>query len=215
MKVINAIEYQKACLRTAGAETGEELLLNGILGLSGESGEVADLYKKHRFQGHDLDKEEMVNELGDCMWYIAVIAESLGVTLEDIMQANILKLEKRYPEGFDPQRSVNREDEKEDLSVINDSEETDEEKQILRRLYEDGYLWIARDDDDGISDYGMLVAFKEKPVRDPRSDVWEMSASAKPHGYTEDIPRDILSSVQWYNAEPTLISELLEIKEED
>lgn len=193
METINAIEYQKACLRTAGTETGEELLLNGVLGLSGESGEVADLYKKHRFQGHDLDKEDIINELGDCMWYLAILAESLGVTLGDVMQANILKLEKRYPEGFDPERSVNREKE------INDYE-----KQILTCLREKSYEWIVRDND------GTLVAFKQKPPKEPGSEIWGVPYDS----YTENIPRHILNSVQWADSEPTNIAKLLRIKEE-
>lgn len=97
-------EYQKLALRTAT----ENLILNGVLGLCGESGEVADVVKKHKFQGHDLDKERIIEELGDVCWYIATMAKGLDVDLETVMKLNIEKLQKRYPEGFDPKKSIDR-----------------------------------------------------------------------------------------------------------
>lgn len=78
------------------------------LGLTGESGEVADMIKKHLFQGHDLDKRHMANELGDIAWYIAVAAQVIGYDLDTIFQMNIDKLRIRYPDGFNPERSVHR-----------------------------------------------------------------------------------------------------------
>jgi len=103
-------EYQQAALRTASSMEPEDLILNGALGLCGESGEVADVVKKHKFQGHDLDKQKIIKELGDVCWYIAIMAEGLGVDLETVMQLNVDKLRNRYPEGFDPDRSINRKD---------------------------------------------------------------------------------------------------------
>ena len=95
-------EYQTAALRTAQTDklTANELLLNSALGLCGESGEVADLAKKHRFQGHDLDFEHIAKELGDVAWYLAVGAYSIGYDLEAILQMNVDKLKARYPDGF-------------------------------------------------------------------------------------------------------------------
>ena len=78
------------------------------LGLAGESGEVADMIKKHLFQGHILDREHMARELGDIAWYIALGAELIGYDLESILQMNIEKLLERYPDGFDPERSIHR-----------------------------------------------------------------------------------------------------------
>jgi len=103
-------EYQKLALRTASSMEPEDLILNGALGLCGESGEVADVVKKWKFQGHDLDKQKIIKELGDVCWYIAITAEGLGVDLETVMQLNVDKLRKRYPEGFDPDKSINRKD---------------------------------------------------------------------------------------------------------
>ena len=98
-------EYQRLAMRTASNEDG---LLNGALGLCGEAGEVADIIKKHKFQGHELDKQEVAKELGDICWYIARICTEIGVSLEEVMQCNIEKLRKRYPNGFDADRSINR-----------------------------------------------------------------------------------------------------------
>ncbi len=111
---ITANEYQKLALRTANTEVmkdSNEKIINGILGLSGESGEVADHIKKFKYQGHQLDKDYLAKELGDICWYIALLADGIGFDLSTIMQMNIEKLKKRYPEGFDSNRSLYREDE--------------------------------------------------------------------------------------------------------
>ena len=105
-------EYQKEALRTANGANGEfPMILNGVLGLGGESGECLDIVKKCLFQGHGLDKEHLAEELGDVAWYLAVSAHALGYDLETILQGNVDKLRKRYPEGFDPERSLNRDGE--------------------------------------------------------------------------------------------------------
>lgn len=103
-------EYQKAALRTASGMNHENygMLINGALGLCGESGEVADIVKKATFQGHELDKQHIAEELGDVAWYLAVSAHAIGYPLETIMQMNVDKLMQRYPDGFDPDKSVNR-----------------------------------------------------------------------------------------------------------
>lgn len=103
-------EYQKLALRTASTLEPDKLVLNGALGLNGESGEVADHIKKHLFQGHELKKEHLAKELGDICWYIAIMAEGLGYSLEEVMQMNVDKLMKRYPNGFEAERSLHREE---------------------------------------------------------------------------------------------------------
>ena len=107
---MKANDYQKAALRTASTLEPKDLVLNGVLGLNGEAGEVADHIKKHLFQGHKLDKENLAKELGDICWYIAIMAEGLGYDLESIMQMNVDKLMKRYPNGFEAERSLHREE---------------------------------------------------------------------------------------------------------
>ena len=103
-------EYQTAALRTAQADKllAIDLLINAALGLCGESGEVADIVKKFRFQGHDLDFDHIAKELGDIAWYLAVGAYSIGYDLEKIMQMNVDKLKARYPDGFSTDRSLHR-----------------------------------------------------------------------------------------------------------
>jgi NTP pyrophosphatase (non-canonical NTP hydrolase) len=108
---IAANDYQKAAMRTMSPETIQDPVLNGALGLAGESGEVADHVKKHKFQGHALDKEHVIKELGDICWYVATTAYGLGVPLSEVMERNIAKLMKRYPNGFDAERSLHREEE--------------------------------------------------------------------------------------------------------
>ena len=104
-------EYQKLAMTTLNPALSEkDVLINGVMGLCGESGEAIDIVKKWLAQGHALDKEKLAKELGDICWYLAETATALGLSLEDIMEANIEKLRKRYPEGFDTQKSVNRQE---------------------------------------------------------------------------------------------------------
>ena len=62
--------------------------------------------KKHLAQGHDLDREALIRELGDVAWYLAETAYALDVPLEDVLQRNIDKLKARYPQGFAPEESL-------------------------------------------------------------------------------------------------------------
>ena len=103
-------EYQKLALTTLNPELSKkDVLINGEKGLCGESGEAIDIVKKHLHQGHELDREKLIKELGDIAWYLAETAAALDVPLEEVLERNIKKLRSRYPEGFSPDRSVNRE----------------------------------------------------------------------------------------------------------
>ena len=105
-------EYQKLAMTTLNpALSQKDVLINGVMGLCGESGEAIDLVKKHLAQGHELDRDGLIKELGDIAWYLAETAYALDVPLEDVFQKNIEKLKKRYPEGFSQSRSVCREEE--------------------------------------------------------------------------------------------------------
>ena len=84
-------------------------LSQGLMGLCGESGESIDILKKHLYQGHELNREHLVNELGDVAWYLALSADALGYSLEEILKKNLEKLARRYPDGqFDAEKSINR-----------------------------------------------------------------------------------------------------------
>lgn len=117
---MNGNEYQRKAMRTNNHEAGEKIIasmqagnntgeiLNASLGLSGEVGELNDLLKKWIFHEKNIDREHIKKEIGDIMWYIALMAESFGFELDGIMTTNIEKLESRYPEGFDTVRANNR-----------------------------------------------------------------------------------------------------------
>lgn len=102
-------EYQQMAMRTLNPSLDKkDILINGVMGLCGESGEAIDIVKKHLAQGHDLDRNALVKELGDIAWYLAETAYALDVSLEDVLAGNIQKLRQRYPQGFEQARSVNR-----------------------------------------------------------------------------------------------------------
>ena len=104
-------KYQEEAKKFINPElTGNDLLINGVMGLCGESGEVIDIVKKHLAQGHPLSKEKMVEELGDVAWYLAELATYLEVPLEEIFDKNIEKLSHRFPNGFSKEASLHRED---------------------------------------------------------------------------------------------------------
>mgnify|MGYP003290714156 CR=1 FL=1 len=105
-------EYQKQAFDLVSQDGRKDLVLNGVLGLAGECGECCDIVKKNRFQGHDLDKEHLKDELGDVLWYIAETCSGLGITLEECAQYNLDKLHARYPGGFSKDKSINRKDKK-------------------------------------------------------------------------------------------------------
>lgn len=113
--------YQRLAMRTNDGKMTERLskpamepgwdlggIMEGCLGLSGESGELVDLIKKWIFHEKPLDEEHAKKELGDVLWYAALICESFGWKMEDIMAMNIEKLRKRYPDGFNPVQANNR-----------------------------------------------------------------------------------------------------------
>lgn len=109
MMTIN--EYQQLAMTTLNpALDKKDVLINGVMGLCGEAGEAIDIVKKHLAQGHDLDREKLIKELGDVAWYLAETAYALEVPLEEVLQRNIDKLRARYPQGFDTARSVGREE---------------------------------------------------------------------------------------------------------
>jgi NTP pyrophosphatase (non-canonical NTP hydrolase) len=104
--------YQELAGRTAGAGgNGDRRLIIAALGLAGEAGEFANLVKKLTAHGHtDITPEVLADELGDVLWYLAEAATACGLELDDVAQENVRKLQKRYPEGFSEERSINRDE---------------------------------------------------------------------------------------------------------
>lgn len=122
---MNAKEYQKLAMRTNDGETTRRLeywvdvranghvpdaggIFNACLGLSGEVGEFNDMIKKWVFHEKELDMEHAKKEMGDVLWYVAMMCESFGWDIDEIMQMNVDKLKARYPEGFDVERANHR-----------------------------------------------------------------------------------------------------------
>ncbi|MFO0781750.1 MAG: nucleoside triphosphate pyrophosphohydrolase family protein [Candidatus Saccharimonadales bacterium] len=97
-------EYQKKALSTV-LSTGDEFkdLLHWVLGITGEAGEVAEKVKKIIRDKNSVvtedDKKELAKELGDVLWYIAVFANDLGVSMDEIAQTNLDKLASRKERG--------------------------------------------------------------------------------------------------------------------
>jgi NTP pyrophosphatase (non-canonical NTP hydrolase) len=96
-------DYQQAALATARSKDADNELFHLLLGLVGESGELAEKFKKlvrdHNSQISELDMADITKELGDILWYIAVLADFLGISLDDIASKNIKKLQDRKARG--------------------------------------------------------------------------------------------------------------------
>lgn len=102
-------EYQKLAMRTCNIpyDRRKDMLYHAVLGLTSEAGEAAGILQKE-YQEHPFDAEHMKKELGDCCWMIAEACTALGIKFEDVLETNIEKLRARYPDGFDPERSLHR-----------------------------------------------------------------------------------------------------------
>jgi len=89
-----------------------ERLLTAGVGINAEGGEFLEIIKKMIFQGkpwNEDNREHLIIELGDIMWYIAQATQALEISIDEVIARNVKKLERRYPEGtFDPYFSENR-----------------------------------------------------------------------------------------------------------
>lgn len=94
-------EYQRGAPRTANPTlTPDQRLLDAAAGLAEEAGEVLGLVRKRVFQQRESDRDRFVEELGDALWCLAVTADSLGISLDEVAQGNVEKLARRHPTGF-------------------------------------------------------------------------------------------------------------------
>ena len=105
---MRANEYQRLAARTINKELNDsEMGYHALFGMVGEIGEIHSLYQKV-YQGHGLDADHLKKELGDLLWFIAEFCTSYGWELEEVMGINIDKLMKRFPEGFEVEKSLHR-----------------------------------------------------------------------------------------------------------
>lgn len=101
-------EYQKLAARTINKTMNfTQLAAHALHGMVGEVGELHSLYQKV-YQGHAFDMDHAKKELGDLVWFVAEYCTAMGWDLDDVMCLNIDKLKARFPEGFDPDRSLHR-----------------------------------------------------------------------------------------------------------
>lgn len=108
--IMTGNEYQKLASRTINKNLNTvEAEYHALHGMAGEVGEIHSLYQKV-YQGHDMDSEHLKKELGDLLWFIAEFCTANDWKLEDIMQMNIDKLKARFPDGFDAEHSLHRQE---------------------------------------------------------------------------------------------------------
>lgn len=103
-------EYQELASRTEKTLPRAGALQHGILGCASEVGELADAVKKHVIYSEELDVANVAEEIGDVMWYLALLANNLGLNMDDIANSNIEKLRLRYPEKYTDGAAVARAD---------------------------------------------------------------------------------------------------------
>lgn len=106
-------EYQQLALRTENTPAtidGAQVmrLLHGAIGLCTEAGELQDMLKKHLFYGAPLDLVNVVEEIGDLLWYAAIALDAAGSSMDDAMRINISKLQVRYPSKFTAAAAMTR-----------------------------------------------------------------------------------------------------------
>lgn len=102
-------QFQNCASRTANESFDfDRRLAVAALGLIGEAAEVSEAVKKYMGHGHELNREKLIDEAGDVLWYVAELCTVLGVDMSDVATGNVEKLRKRYPMGFSSERSVNR-----------------------------------------------------------------------------------------------------------
>lgn len=107
---MKANEYQKLASRTMNFDMIDvQQEHHALHGMVGEIGELHSLYQKI-YQGHEFNEEHAKKELGDLLWFVAEYCTARGWELEEIMQMNIDKLKARFPEGFEVEKSLHRQE---------------------------------------------------------------------------------------------------------
>jgi NTP pyrophosphatase (non-canonical NTP hydrolase) len=116
---MNANYYQREALRTektpamafsGDADSDERMsrLMHGMIGICTEAGELQDMVKKHLIYGKDFDPVNVIEECGDVLWYVALVLDACGFTLDECMQRNLAKLRARFGEKFTSERALTR-----------------------------------------------------------------------------------------------------------
>lgn len=130
-------EYEEIADQLVGRDVR---ILHAIIGISTESGELSDAAKKAMFYGRSLDRVNLIEEVGDLLWYTAIILNECNVDFEDVMERNIAKLRVRFPGKFDPERAANR-----DLEAERDALESSSDKDLIVAWLENGAPGLDRE----------------------------------------------------------------------
>lgn len=102
-------DYQEATNRAIPEhENGKDAILHWCIGLSEECGEVMSVIKHHFYGGENFNREELVKEVGDVLWYTAALCREAGIDMDAAAQLNAEKLIHRFPDDFDNERSSQR-----------------------------------------------------------------------------------------------------------
>ena len=103
--------FQEEALRCMRSDLPYEAICSNMcMGLAGETGETVDIFKKHIYQGKVLDINDVIEEIGDILWYIANLCNVNKITMKECMESNVEKLRKRYPNGFSIKDALERAD---------------------------------------------------------------------------------------------------------
>ncbi len=104
----NALRTEPKTYRFNGVGDLTPRLEHAIYGIVTESGELMSSLKRVKIYGAKLDKVNLIEEAGDCLWYFAILCDELGITFEDIWDKNIVKLRARFPKKYKKQEALNR-----------------------------------------------------------------------------------------------------------
>lgn len=121
--------YQEKMLAQPPAlYAGQVRQLNWIIGLSGETGELAELIKHDIFYGQPVDKMKVAKEIGDVLWYLGALADSYDIQLQDVLELNKAKIDHRYDGEYNQEGSAERHTREEAF------EDTDEYRRLCQRI---------------------------------------------------------------------------------
>ncbi len=100
-KTMTIKEFQRVSTRTLNKELSlKDQTAHMMLGAITECGELGDIFKKHLWTGFELDLEEVKNECVDVLFYISNLMSLYNIKLEDVLEGNVKKLRKRFPNGY-------------------------------------------------------------------------------------------------------------------
>ena len=111
-RVVERFEMDEEIAEGRLASSGNALALKNAIGLAGEAGEVLEHVKKWIFHGRVLDRDAIKKEIGDAIWYAFAFGRALGFSPEEILEANVAKLEARYQDAYSDARCAAKADEK-------------------------------------------------------------------------------------------------------